>query len=235
MYDENELVAVLTGVASRSTGQIPSWLHNMGLRQTRTLLRSTARPALPKPDTLGRPDHSVANDRLVNDTRASHIERLHTRIGELADDRRDGALLLIEALPSSLARIKSRLPEQKVAEILLAAADRAARRFAAFPSARTSWNRYEIALEGAQVELVHDATALINELLADVDCCDLDWRAVLIQIFPGDASRTLACDPGYDLAALETSAVVWVQPYSGPDWELPQRYPTTHVLWQRLG
>ena len=77
------------------------------------------------------------------------------------------------------------------------------------------------------------ATALINELLADADCGGLDWRAVLTQIFPGDAARTLACDPGYDLAALQTSAVVWVQPYSGPDWELPQRYPTTRVLWQR--
>lgn len=169
----------------------------------------------------------------MNDTRTSDIERLHRQIAELADDRRDGALLLVEALPSSLARIKAKLPEQKVLQTLLTAADRAARRFAPSPSARTSWSRYEVVLEGAQVELVSGATALINELLADADCGGLDWRAVLTQIFPGDAARTLTCDPGYDLAALETSAVVWVQPYSGTDWELPQRYPTTRVLWQR--
>lgn len=61
---------------------------------------------------------------------------------------------------------------------------------------------------------------------------NLSWRVILTRIVPGDAARTLCCDPGYDLEGIESPAVVWVEPYAGADWKQSQRYPLTTLVWR---
>jgi hypothetical protein len=173
------------------------------------------------------PESDSKNARLVS------VERLIRKLDEFADAHREGALLVLEALPDSLGRLQSVASTDRVGEVLIRASDRAAHQFAGSVWARTGWNRVEFALEGAKDTLGAASLALLTDLSASDDCRMLDWRAVLTRVFPGNARRTLLCDCVYDLAGITTSAVVWVEPYQADDWEASRRYPTTEILWRK--
>lgn len=169
----------------------------------------------------------------MQEPRSRAVDRLLRKLDELAQDRSEGALLVLEAVPECLTRLKGIAPARLVDDILAEASHRAYRHFPDATWARTSFNRYEYLVVGFKPELAAVSARLLRDLVADEDTAMLEWRAILTRIFPGSSRRTLECDAGYDLANLSTSAVVWVEPYPSDDWQEPQRYPTTEILWRK--
>lgn len=160
------------------------------------------------------------------------LESLAAAVDAIAASHKNGAILLLEPDSASIRRLReSGVAEDILTKLLLEGFDTAARHFAGAPCARATWSSTQFALTGEREYLVRSAKALVAELIAHPDCGRLIWRAILTRVFPGDARRTLQCDPAYDLQQLASSAVVWVDPYSGNDWEESQRYPTTSILW----
>jgi hypothetical protein len=161
-------------------------------------------------------------------------EKLVAAVEALASSRRDGAVFSLEADHRSLERLlEGGASAERVAEILLQASRLAASTLPDANWVRTRWSRFESSLPGPRDELADVARKLVTKLLDDPASGRLSWRAVLIRIVPNEALRTMDCDPGYDLAALEGSFVAWVDPYPGDDWRESQRYPTTTILWKR--
>ncbi len=159
--------------------------------------------------------------------------RLVAAVEEIAASGRDGAVLMFEAEGSSLERLRQGgASDEQVAAIFLEAPRVAGSLVPNAEWVRTGWSRFECAVPGDREALGDSARTLIKGLLCHPDFCSLRWRATLTRIFPGEALRTLVCDPGYDLAAAKTWVVAWVDPYAGDDWKESQRYPTTTILWE---
>jgi hypothetical protein len=168
----------------------------------------------------------------IDDATASRAKLL-AAVEAIALARQDGALLLVEAESTSLKRLRAAgASDADLTTILLHAFQLASDALPDAASARTAWNRCELAVPGARATVITAATTLVAGLTAHPTCGSLRWRAILTRVFPGEALRTHHCDPGYDLAHLTSSCVVWVDPYPGDDWRQSQRYPTTTVVWQ---
>lgn len=147
--------------------------------------------------------------------------------------REQGASLLLQASSASIRRLREAgISEEVLSTLLYEAFNTAARYFAGAARERTTWNSTQFALVGPHERLIATAKDLVTTLIAHPECGRVGWRATMTRVFPGDASRTLQCDPGYDLQHLTASAVVWVEPYPFDDWRESQRYPTTTILWQ---
>jgi len=163
-------------------------------------------------------------------------ENLFTAILDIADSRRDGILFVLEPQSSSLHRLRrDGASDAQIEAILLQAQHRAVNSLPVLAHARTLWSRFAFAMADTSESLVEPVKAFVANLLGHHDCKNIDWLAVLTRVFPGDARRTLQCDPGYDLRLIMSSALVWVEPYGGggDDWELGQRYPSTRILWHK--
>lgn len=142
-------------------------------------------------------------------------------------------MLVLEAQNASLERLRQAgASEERVGALLQQAATVAGSLLPDVEWDRTGWSRLECALPGHHDELAELAKSLVAGLLQRSELRGLQWRAVLTRVFPGDALRTLYCDPEYDLADSQSSLVAWVDPYAGDDWQDAQRYPTTTILWQ---
>lgn len=164
-------------------------------------------------------------------------EAQHARLIEIVDamasDHEDGALLLLEAESSSMTRLRdSGATNEDFTAIFLEASRIANEEITSAASARTGWARFEYALRGPREALTDAARVLVNRLGAHPECMRLSWRAILTRIFPGPGARTHWCDPGYDLLPVKCSAVVWVEPYPGDDWNESQRYPAVTIIWR---
>ena len=169
---------------------------------------------------------------MTTDYAALHRKYL-AAVEKIASSYVEGAVLRLEADPTALEALDRRaVPHDDVVAILRQAYKLADATLRPKASETQAWNRHELALVGTRDALAHAATALIRELLLHAECGRVGWRAILIRIFPGEALRTHLCDPGYDLAPIRSSAVVWVQPYPGDDWQESQRYPTVTLVWQ---
>jgi hypothetical protein len=161
-------------------------------------------------------------------------DKVLVAVEAIAASRQDGAVFVLEAGSESLKRLhECGASDEHVAEIILRASRIAASTLPTTEWARTGWSRFESALPGQRDELADFARTLVARLLHDPDSGRLSWRTILTRIFPGEALRTMHCDPGYDLAEATGSFVAWVDPYPGDDWRESQRYPTTTFLWQR--
>lgn len=166
--------------------------------------------------------------------RQTMVEGLLRAVDAIAAGSEPGAVLVLEAEPRSLRVLMTLATPVHVDDVLTSASQHAVRRFPRAPWGRTSWNRYEFVVVGERDALAARAKSLVSDLLADDETKVIDWRAVLTRVVPGDARRTVACDPGYDLADVTCSAVIWVDPYPHDDWQQSQRYPTISVLWRRI-
>ena len=158
--------------------------------------------------------------------------RVLATVEALAASRASGALLVLELEKRSLERLRrGGAPDELGDSLLLQAAQVAETSLPHAEWARTAWSRFECALPGEREELTEQAKQLLLRLLEQPALRPLRWRAVLIRVFPGEALRTLYCDPERDLARLEGSLVAWVEPYAGEDWQESQSYPTTTIVW----
>jgi hypothetical protein len=159
--------------------------------------------------------------------------RVLATVEALAASRGDGALLVLEVEKRSLERLRrSGALDERVASLLLQAADVAENSLPHAGWARAAWSRFECALPGGREELTEVAKTLLASLLEQPALRPLCWRAVLTRVFPGEALRTLYCDPANDLAGIDGSLVAWVEPYAEDDWQESQRYPTTTIVWK---
>lgn len=160
-------------------------------------------------------------------------DKLLAAVEAIATSREEGAVFVLEAESGSLNRLREcGASDERVAEIILRASQIAGSALPTAEWARTLWSRFESALPGPRDELAEVARTLVAKLLDDPNSGTLSWRAILTRIVPGEALRTMHCDPGYDLARAKGPFVAWVDPYPGDDWRESQRYPTTTILWQ---
>lgn len=95
---------------------------------------------------------------------------------------------------------------------------------------RQGWSVFEFILEGGQGSVSGCARQLLSRLSKDADAGRLTWQLVAVDLFLEEPERTFCCDPGYDLAGVTGNVIAWVEPYSGPDWREPQRYPVVKFL-----
>ena len=165
--------------------------------------------------------------------RKARISALHAELDAIASSRRPGALLSLDVEPQSMRRLREEgATDAESAEVVHAAYELVVSCLPGVRSARLAWSRYDFVLRGAREESVAVGERLLASLTTDPRTCRVAWLVVLIRIFEGEAQRTLRCDPGYDLASLKSSTLVWVDPYPGDDWTEPQRYPSTTILRQ---
>ena len=169
---------------------------------------------------------STTADRLAREA------RYLAAIEMLADSRVDGAVLWLEADRHDLRHPRwADAPDATIVNVFERAAAMAAGRLNPEAAIKGGGGRHDFVLQGAREHLAAAAIDLVQALMRDPECGRIGWRAILVRIFPGEALRTLHCDPGYDLAEIKGPAVVWVNPYPHDDWRQSQRYPTTELLW----
>jgi hypothetical protein len=135
-------------------------------------------------------------------------------------ERREGALVTIQR------RGRVQEGEERAFEALI----RVAHEVPSLTCFTTSWLRHEAVVEGSREALLAVGGKLFHALLAHPDTRWLTWAVIMVRVFPGEGERTLRCDPGYDVKAQAGSGLFWVEPYAKPDWQKPQRYPTTTLV-----
>jgi hypothetical protein len=168
------------------------------------------------------------NSHARSEAHAALVASLHASAAAHAP----AALLLLEVQIAPNSDPRTHAAEEQTERLITAAAERCAAAFPGSTWARTSWRGHEFLLEGTADELCRRSVALLDALLATASEPPLAWRLILTSVFPGDALRTLHCDPAYDLPP-SGSFVAWVAPYAADDWREPHRYPTTTVVCKR--
>jgi hypothetical protein len=174
---------------------------------------------------VGQTQQPSANER------STALEALYADVGFVAAAHQPGALLWIEAERRSLRRLRAADVSTQDLERMLADAAAIGKDLVGANAVRVLWARHEFLLRGTREELAPRLQALASALSADRRTAGISWLVVATRIFPGEADRTLRCDPGYDLAGVTSSAAFWVEPFPGDDWTESQRYPITAMLW----
>lgn len=161
--------------------------------------------------------------------RRAALRALHQRLAEAANDGLEGAWVTVDIADRSRAALRSFEDDESdafarhLAQITRADAPEA-------QWVRTAWVRHEGILLGTRAEVTTIARRIALRLTSHALAGRLAWLVVLTRIFPGNAKRTLFCDAHYDLAKLQTTSVVWVEPYPDDDWQKSQRYPTATLV-----
>jgi hypothetical protein len=142
---------------------------------------------------------------------------------------KEGALLAVEIERISLegARRKG-LSREREGELMRRAWRKTLETLPAVEAGnRTGWSRFEFILEGDRTALTTLGRRLLEVLKNQAELKDFAWHVTLTALFTEQPRRTLMCDPAYVLRrAAGESALAWVEPYAGADWQEPQRYPT---------
>ncbi len=141
----------------------------------------------------------------------------------------DGVLVSVDLTEPDRAELRG-LPNADVVELLDHLARITQEEAPRAGWVRTAWTRYEGVLLGPRRDLVASAGRVARALSMDACTGRLAWLVVLTRIFPGHPERTLYCDANYDLAKLEATSLVWVEPYPENDWQESQRYPSVEVI-----